>query len=351
MRWIDTLEAAAAEKLPEPVHRYFRQGSAGGVSVGEAVDAWSSYRFRPRVLTDVSTISTRTTVLGTPVAGPVLVAPTTLQRQADPDGEAAMSAGVAAAGSVLGVSSNAGRTFAEIGAAGAPWWLQIYVTRNRDYTRQMLDAAVAAGARAVVLTADTPVVGRKEDDGPTVWDVVQPGHLRANVDESAYSDDDLAKADDLTPDVIEWLGSITGLPVVVKGVLRGDDARRCVDAGAAGLIVSNHGGRQLDGAIATAHALPEVVQAVAGTDAEVYVDGGIRRGEHVLTALALGARAVFVGRPALWALTVDSSPGVTRLLTDLYAELTHALALVGVPSPDQLTPDLITHHPHGSLPL
>ncbi len=342
MRWIDTLEAAAAEKLPEAVHRYFRQGSAGGVSVGEAVDAWSSYRFRPRVLTDVSAISTGTTVLGTPVAGPVLVAPTTLQRQADPYGEAAMSAGVAAAGSLLGVSSNAGTTYAEIAAAGAPWWLQIYVTRNRDYTRRMLDAAVAAGARAVVLTADTPVVGRKEDDGPTVWEVVQPGHLRANVDESAYSDDDLAKADDLTPDVIEWLGSSTGLPVVVKGVLRGDDARRCVDAGAAGLIVSNHGGRQLDGAIATAHALPEVVQAVAGTNAEVYVDGGIRRGEHVLAALTLGARAVFVGRPALWALAVGSSPGVTRLLTDLHTELAHALTLVGVPNPDQLTPDLIT---------
>jgi 4-hydroxymandelate oxidase len=341
MRWIDTLEAAAAEKLPEPVHRYFRQGSAGGVSVGEAVAAWSSYRFRPRVLTDVSTVSTSTTVLGMPVAGPVLVAPTTLQRQADPDGEAAMSAGVAAAGSVLGVSSNAGTTFADIAAAGAPWWLQIYVNKNRDITRRMLDAAVAAGARAVVLTADTPVVGRKEDDGPTVWEAVQSGHLRANIDESLYSDDDLGKADDLTPDVIGWLGEQTGLPVVVKGVLRGDDARRCVDAGAAGLIVSNHGGRQLDGAIATAHALPEVVQAVAGTGAEVYVDGGIRRGEHVLTALALGARAVFVGRPALWALTVGSSPGVTRLLTDLYDELTHALALIGVPTLDAVAPDLI----------
>ncbi|MEV6285579.1 alpha-hydroxy acid oxidase [Kribbella sp. NPDC051770] len=339
MRWIDGLEAAAAEKLPEAVHRYFRQGSAGGVSVGEAVAAWSSYRFRPRVLTDVSSISTATTVLGTPVAGPVLVAPTTLQRQADPDGEAAMSAGVAAAGSVLGVSSNAGTTYAEIAAAGAPWWLQIYVTRNRDYTRQMLDAAVAAGARAVVLTADTPVVGRKEDDGPTVWEVVQPGHLRANVDESAYSDDDLAKADDLTPDVIGWLHEQTDLPVVVKGILRGDDARRCVDAGAAGLIVSNHGGRQLDGAVATAYALPEVVQAVPGT--EVFVDGGIRRGEHVLAALALGARAVFVGRPALWALTVGSSPGVTRLLTDLYDELAHALALAGVPTPAAVTPDLV----------
>ena len=342
MRWIDSLEAAAAEKLPEPVHRYFRQGSAGGISVGEATAAWNSYRFRPHVLTDVSTVDISTTVLGTPVDVPVLVAPTTMQRQADPRGEAAMAAGAAAAKSVMGVSSNAGTTFADIGAEGAPWWLQIYVVKNRDVTRRMLDAAVAAGARAVVLTADTPVVGRKEDDGPTVWEVIQPGHLLANLDEDEYTADDLGKADDLTPDVIGWLGERTGLPVLVKGVLRGDDAKRIADAGAAGVIVSNHGGRQLDGAIPTARALPDVAEALAGTGVEVYVDGGIRRGEHVLAALALGARAVFVGRPALWALTVDSSAGVTRLITDLGAELEHAMRLVGSGTIAGLTPDLIT---------
>lgn len=342
MRWIDSLEVAAAEKLPEPVHRYFRQGSAGGISVGEATAAWNSYRFRPHVLTDVSTVDLSTTVLGTPVDAPVLVAPTTLQRQADPGGEAAMAAGVAAARSVLGVSSNAGTAFAEIGAAGAPWWLQIYVVKNREVTLRMLDAAIAGGARAVVLTADTPVVGRKEDDGPTVWEVIQPSHLLANLDESEYSDDDLAKADDLTPDVIGWLAERTGLPVLVKGVLRGDDAKRIADAGAAGVIVSNHGGRQLDGAIPTARALPEVASALAGTGVEVYVDGGIRRGEHVLAALALGARAVFVGRPALWALTVGGSAGVTRLLTDLGEELEHAMRLIGASTLAELTTDLVT---------
>jgi 4-hydroxymandelate oxidase len=342
MRWIDTLEDAAAEKLPEPLHRYFKQGSAGGISVGEATAAWSSYRFRPRILTDVSTVDLRTTMLGTPVDVPVLVAPSTLQRQADPGGEAAMAAGVAAANSVLGVSSNAGTTFADIGAAGAPWWLQIYVVKNRDVTLRMLDAAVAAGARAVVLTADTPVVGRKEDDGPTVWEAVQPGHLLANLEEDDYLPEDLAKADDLTPDVIGWLAERTGLPVVVKGVLRGDDAKRCADAGAAGVIVSNHGGRQLDGSISTARALPEVAEALAGTDVELYVDGGIRRGEHVLAALALGARAVFVGRPALWALSVGGSAGVTRLIRDLGDELEHAIRLIGCPRVADLSPDLIT---------
>ncbi|MGW7684608.1 alpha-hydroxy acid oxidase [Kribbella sp. NPDC054772] len=342
MRWIDTLESAAAEKLPEAVHRYFRQGAAGGISVGEATAAWSTYRFRPHVLNDVSTVDLGTTVLGEPVDLPIMVAPSTMHRMADPDGEVAMARGVGAARSVIGLSSNAGTTFAELGTTGVPWWLQIYVVRNRNITERMVDAAVEAGARAVVLTVDTPVVGRKEDDGETVWDLVQPGQLLANLPEGDWTDDDLAKADDLNPDVIGWLAERTGLPVVVKGVLRGDDAKRCADAGAAGIIVSNHGGRQLDGSIPTALALPEVAEAVAGSGVEVYVDGGIRRGEHILAALALGARAVFVGRPALWALTVDSSGGVTRLLTDLGDELDHALRLVGSPTLSSLTPDLIT---------
>ncbi|MFF0340138.1 alpha-hydroxy acid oxidase [Kribbella sp. NPDC004875] len=342
MRWIDTLETAAAERLPEAVHRYFRQGSAGGISVGEATAAWSTYRFRPHVLNDVSTVGLGTTVLGEPVDLPILVAPSTMHRMADPDGELAMARGVGAAKSVIGLSSNAGTTFGELGKTGVPWWLQIYVVRNREITERMLDAAVAAGARAVVLTADTPVVGRKEDDGETVWDLVRPGQLLANLPAGDWTDDDLAKADDLNPDVIGRLAERTGLPVVVKGVLRGDDAKRCADAGAAGIIVSNHGGRQLDGSIPTALALPEVAEAVAGSGIEVYVDGGIRRGEHILAALALGARAVFVGRPALWALTVGSSAGVTRLLTDLGTELDHALRLVGIPSLSSLTPDLVT---------
>src|SRR5262245_59661520 len=159
MRWIDTLESAAADKLPEAVHRYFRQGSASGISVGEAVAAWSSYRFRPRVLQNVSSIDLSTTVLGSPVDAPVMVAPSTMQRLANPDGEIVMANGVGAANSIIGVSSNAGTRFAELGATGVPWWLQIYIVQNRNITEQMLDAAVAAGAKAVVLTVDTPVVG------------------------------------------------------------------------------------------------------------------------------------------------------------------------------------------------
>jgi 4-hydroxymandelate oxidase len=341
MRWIDTLEAAAAERLAEPVHRYIRQGSAGQRSVREAAAAWAAYRFRPRVLVDVSSVRTQTTVLGTPVTAPILVAPTTVQRQAHPDGEAAMAMGTRAAGSLLCVSSNAGTPFEAIGRAGAAWWVQAYVLRDRAATADYLRMAAAAGATAVVLTADTAVVGRKEDpeDQPTVWDVLPPEHLRANIPadlpDAAYD-----KAADLTPDTIGWLAEVTGLPVVIKGVLRADDATRCVEAGAAGIVVSNHGGRQLDGAVTTATALPEVAAAAADA-AEVYVDGGVRRGEDVLAALALGARAVLVGRPSLWALAVGGADGVHRLLTDLAAELEHAMCLAGCPDLDAIGPDLL----------
>ena len=341
MRWIDTLERTAADRLDEPVHRYIRQGSAGQRSVAEAEAAWQELRLRPRVLVDVSTVRTETTVLGTPVAAPILVAPTTVQRQTHPDGELAMAAGTRAAGSLLCVSSNAGTTFEEIGAVGAPWWVQAYVLRDRAATEAYLRRAVDSGARAVVLTADTAVVGRKEDPvgQPTVWDVLAPEHLRANID-ADLTEEALDKAADLTPDSIGWLADVTGLPVLVKGVLRGDDAKRCVEAGAAGIIVSNHGGRQLDGAVATAVALPEVAAAVDGA-AEVYVDGGLRRGEHIVSALALGARAVLIGRPTLWALTVDGADGVQRLLTDLADELEHALQLSGCADVDAAGADLV----------
>lgn len=342
MRWIDTLEDAARERLPEAVHRYIRQGSAAQRSAREAETAWASLRIRPRVLVDVTTVRTETTVLGTPVTSPVLVAPTTLQRHAHPDGEYAMAAGTRAAGALLCVSSNSGTRFEEIGRSGAPWWVQAYVLRDRGATKDYLQRAVDGGARAVVLTVDTVVVGRKEDPigEPTAWDVTPADYLHANVD-TDIPEAAMEKATDLTPDTIGWLADTTGLPVVVKGVLRGDDARRCAEAGAAAVAVSNHGGRQLDGAVPTAAALPDVVDALAGTSTEIYVDGGLRRGEHVLTALALGARAVFVGRPAVWALAVDGADGVRRLLTELTDELGHTMRLAGCPDLDAIGPDLL----------
>ncbi|MEV6109294.1 alpha-hydroxy acid oxidase [Streptomyces sp. NPDC051940] len=340
MRWIDSLASEAGRRLPPPVLAYFQQGAGAGRSAAEAEEAWNGFRLLPHVLRDVSAVSTRTSVLGTPVDTPVLVAPSTLQRQAHAEGEAAMLRGASGAGSLVCVSSNAGTPFASL-AGGAPWWVQAYVLRDRGLTAEMLGRARAAGARAVVLTADTPVVGRKYDSGPSVWDSVPPEHLLVNVDWGGEDESRLEKAADLTPADIDWLRTATGLPVVVKGVLRADDARACVAAGASAVWVSNHGGRQLDGALATARALGPVAEALADTAAELYVDGGVRDGHHVLTALALGATAVFVGRPPLWALAVDGAEGVRRLLTELTPELAHAMALAGAPDLASVTRDLV----------
>ena len=339
------LKRRADEILPPAVAEYFNQGATFGVTTGEAAAAWDRLRLRPRALVDVSSVSTATTVLGHPVASPILVAPTTLQRMADPEGEVATARATAAVGSLMGVSSNAGRTFAEIGATGVPWWIQAYILRDRGLTVEILQRACDAGASAVVLTVDTPVVGRKHNVGPVVWDLVPDEFLLANIDVEGRPDDALDKADDLTADTIGWLRDQTGLPVVVKGVLRGDDARRLVNAGASAVQVSNHGGRQLDLAVSTADALADVLAALSGDiamgAAEVYVDGGIRRAEHVLAALALGARAVFVGRPVLWALAAGGSAGVEDMLTGLTDELAHAMKLAGARTIADLTADLV----------
>lgn len=337
---IEALGERAAAALPAPVAEYFNQGAGAGVSTAEAATAWAGLRLRPRVLRDVSSVSTATTVLGQALTTPILVAPTTLQRLAHPDGEAATAAGAAAAGSLMCVSSNSGTDFATIGAVG-PWWLQAYVLRDRGLTRVLLDRARAAGAVAVVLTADTPVVGRKHNAGGSVWTLASPEHLLVNVDHHRAPDGALDKADDLTPRDIAWLAEITGLPIVVKGVLRADDARDCAAAGAAAVWVSNHGGRQLDLAVPTAVALPEVAAALAGTGVEVYVDGGLRRAEHILAALALGAQAVFLGRPILWALATGGAGGVGALLSGLTDELAHAMTLAGVKAMTDLSPDLV----------
>jgi 4-hydroxymandelate oxidase len=327
-RYADTVERAARKALSKEVFRYFAQGSAGGVSAAEAESAWDAYRFVPRVLRDVTHVDATTTLLGTEVGSPFAVAPTTLQRAAHPDGEVAVARAAARSGSLVVVSSNAGSSFEEIGATGAPWWLQMYVTADRAATAPVVERAVAAGARAVVLTADTPVVATKYDAGRrSVWDVVEPGWLRVNVPGGGEGPG-LEKATDLGPQDIAWLSHRFDVPVVVKGVLHPQDARRCVEAGAAAVWVSNHGGRQLDRALPTAEALGPVCEEV-GQDVEVYVDGGVRRGVHGLAAAALGARGVFLGRPVLYALAADGEEGVRDLLEELGSELTEALRLCG----------------------
>jgi 4-hydroxymandelate oxidase len=341
-RFVDGLEQRAAEVLPEPVYRYVRQGSRDGVTAAEAALAWDRFRFLPQVMRDVTDVQTGTSLLGAPVTTPLAVAPTTMQRAAHPDGEVAMARAAAETGALMVVSSNAGSTFEDIAATGVDWWLQLYVTAERHTGVPLLERAVGSGARAVVLTVDTPVVGTKyAGGGPSVWDIAEPGWVRANFPAEYGSAPGDEKATDLGPQDVDWLAKATGLPVVVKGVLRPADARRCLDAGASAVWVSNHGGRQLDYSAATADRLASVVAEV-GSSTEVYVDGGVRNGRHALTALALGARGVFLGRLPLYALAVAGTDGVRRMFEELRDELVDALMLAGCPSVTRVPPDLLT---------
>lgn len=326
-RWLDALPALAEQHLPVAVWQYFAAGARDGVTTDEAVGAWAAFRFAPHVLRDVTEVDTTARLLGTDFRLPFGIAPTSMQRAAHPEGERAMERAAARAGVPHVVSSNAGFRFAEISEAGGrPWWIQAYLTADRYEAAAMLGAAADAGADAVVLTADTPVVGTKYAPAEADWEGIDLSWHRCNYPVPPRG----GWARDLGVEDIGWLRDLTGLPVVVKGVLRADDARRCVAAGAAAVWVSNHGGRQLDRALSTAAALPAVVGAVAG-ECEVYVDGGVRGGLDVLTALALGARGVFLGRLPLYALASGGTDGVTRMLAELETELVEAMRLCGAP--------------------
>ncbi|KRF14071.1 hypothetical protein ASG90_14960 [Nocardioides sp. Soil797] len=343
--WLEGLEAAARHTLPEPVHRYIRQGAGASLTAAEAAASWDRIRFAPHVLRDVTEVDLGATLLGTEVSAPIGVAPTTFQRAAHPDGELAMARAVAESGALMVVSSNAGTTFADIGGTGVTWWLQAYLPTDRALAEPLLRRAVDAGARAVVLTVDTPVVGTKRDDGPTVWETTDPGWLRVNFDRGYAERPGAEKALDIGPGDIRWLASTTGLPVVVKGVLRPDDARRCVQAGASAVWVSNHGGRQLDRAVATSEVLESVVAAVGG-DAEVYVDGGLRSGTDVLAAMALGADAAFLGRLPLWCLAAGEDL-VVAMFDTLATQLREATRLAGLSRPSQAPGVLAPRLPFG----
>ena len=328
--WLESLRDRASRAMPPAVWNYVVSGSYGEVTAAEATEGWQAVRFRPRVLQGHISADLETTLLGARVASPVAVAPTSMQLAMHPLGEGAMSAGASAAGCLHVVSSNSGTMFDRL--AAGPWWLQAYLPPERDVFLPVLEAAVAAGAQAVVLTVDTPFPGTKHAAEQGDWTGIDLSWWRANFPEPTPD----GWADDLVPGDLTWLRERGGVPVVVKGVLRADDAVRCLDAGADAIYVSNHGGRQLDRTVSTARAVAEVVQVV-GERAEVYVDGGIRSGLDVLAALALGARGVFVGRPSLYALAVDGARGVEQLLTVLAEELREGLTLAGCATPYDAT--------------
>lgn len=316
-------ERLAEGKLDDNALAYFAGGAGDEVTLRDNLAAFERRKLRPRMLVDVSELSTRTTVLGTEVALPVLIAPLAMQRLAHPHGEEATARAAAAAGTIMCLSSAATCTPAGLPADG-PRWFQIYVWRPRSKTEAAIEEAVGAGYSALVLTVDVPYIGRRERDVRVGFKV--PEELTVQGDLFGQGFDATVSWRDL-----DWLAGY-GLPVVVKGLLTAEDAELACEHGAAAVVVSNHGGRQLDGVPATLDVLEEVVEAVDGR-AEVYLDGGVRRGVDVVKALALGARAVLIGRAMLWGLAVGGEEGVADVLRMFREEVELGLALLGCASP------------------
>ena len=349
-------EAIAREKLPREAYDYYASGAQDEVTLRENRAAFDRLSIAYRVLVDVSRRDLTASVLGQRVAMPILVAPTAFHRLATPEGEVATARAAGAAGTVM-ILSTLSNTPVEVvvAASSGPVWFQLYVYRDRLATEGLVRRAEAAGCKALVLTVDAPLIGRRERDVRNRFHL-PPGLAVANMLPVGYGALPRAEADSglaayvsslLDPSLswrdVAWLRSITTLPVLVKGIVRPDDALRAAEAGAAGIVVSNHGGRQLDTSPATLDVLPEIADALAarGHAIEVLMDGGVRRGTDVLKAIALGARAVLVGRPVLWGLAAAGEAGAASVLRLLRDELDLAMALAGAPTLAEVTRDLV----------
>jgi 4-hydroxymandelate oxidase len=335
-------ERLAAERVDPEIWSYFEGGAGDEWTLRENRAAYGRWRFRPRVLVDVEGISTATSVLGSDVSMPFLVAPIAYQQLLDPEGERATARAAAAAGTIMCVSTFTSATHAEIAAAapGVVQWAQLYVLRDDALTLRHLDEAVDAGCTAVVLTVDTPVLGRRERDLRSVFEL--PQELPLPYVREVFGEGNESPATHtsfFSPSVtwrdIERFASHTKLPVLVKGIATREDALLACEHGAAAVVVSNHGGRQLDGAPATLDALPEVVEAVEGR-IPVLLDGGIRRGADVLKALALGAAATMGGRAPTYGLAASGEQGVRDVLELIRREIETGLALLGCTRPGEV---------------
>lgn len=342
-------EPLARGKLSRMIFDYYASGANDELTLRENEAAYQRIFMRPRMMAGNAARSMNVSVLGQPMNAPILIAPMAYMMMAHPDGEVAVARAAAARGLNMVVSTSATISLEEIATAvpnGARWF-QVYLYKDRAAARDLVQLAEASGYQGIVLTTDRPYLGWREADMRNNFALPAPLEVK-NLPLNAGRDGLAAYVapifeDNLRWSDVEWLKSVTRLPVLVKGLLRGDDARLAVDHGADGIVVSNHGGRQLDSAISTIDALPDVVEAVDGA-VDVLVDGGIRRGTDVLKALARGAKAVLLGRPVLWGLTLDGEAGVGRVLDLLLQELDLALALSGCRSLADVTPDLLVGH-------
>ncbi|KAK5855582.1 hypothetical protein PBY51_007246 [Eleginops maclovinus] len=355
---VSDFEKEAEKVLPKAVYDYYRSGADEQNTLADNVAAFNRWRLLPRVLRDVSSVDLSISLLGQKLSMPVCVGATAMQRMAHPEGETATARACRAAGTGMMLSSWATSTIEEVMSAmtaseGGVMWLQLYIYRDRELTLSLVRRAEEAGYKAIFVTVDTPYLGRRLDDMRNRFKL--PSHLSMSNFSSAsmafsegnYGNDSglavyVAKAIDPTLcwDDITWLKKQTHLPVIVKGVLNAEDALQAVNYGVDGILVSNHGARQLDGVPATLDVLEEVVGAVQGR-CDVFMDGGVRRGSDVLKALALGAKAVFIGRPVLWGLACQGEQGVTEILELFKEELRLAMALSGCRSVSEVSRSLV----------
>ncbi|MPZ80097.1 MAG: alpha-hydroxy-acid oxidizing protein [Actinophytocola sp.] len=338
------LEIEARGLLDPVTYDYFAGGADDELTARENEAAFAGLRLLPRVLRGAGTRSLEVTLLGTAAALPVLIAPTTGHRLVHPDGEAATARAAAGAGAIMTVSMLSTVAVEQVAAAGGPLWFQLYLQADRALTRALVARAEAVGCLALVVTVDASVPGRLTRDLRN--DCTEQ---RAELDHENLRDADgrvrdLELVADLRWTDIEWLRSVTSLPIVLKGVLHPADVRLALEHGVDALVVSNHGGRQLDGVMPTIEVLPAIAEEVAGR-MPLILDGGVRRGTDVVKACALGASAVAIGRPVAWGLAVDGEAGVAWVLAELRAEMDRALALCGCASPVELTPDLVVRRP------
>ena len=331
-------EALAQSKM-DPAHwDFFAGGSDDEVTLRSNRATLERIRLRPRVLVDVSMIDTRTSVLGAPVSMPLLIAPTAMHCLAHPAGECATAQAAGRANTLMIASTTAPRSLEEIAqAASGPLWFQLYVYPSLQFAEKLVHRVESAGYRAIVLTVDLPTLGNREKDRRNNVLIPPPPFFEANFVGVEKSGQEWVS---LTWESLTWLRSITSLPILLKGILTAEDALLAIEHGMDGIIVSNHGGRQLDTALSSIEALPEIVKAVAGR-CEVYFDGGIRRGTDVLKALAIGARAVLVGRPVLWGLAVNGAEGAYHVLEILRKELELAMSLSGRPTLSSIDQTLV----------